>query len=197
MQALFRPFCPHSLIPVQLEKQLVTSLRATQSRGNIYILLRFRYPQGWESAPGTGSFSLVALWVLLHTCSTRLSGGMAGKRLAPLCSVPAWSLWSLLYHPSHSEVSLSDSTFQYVVFNVKFEVQGFSSPYTRSVCLKAGVDLRLLIQGPNSAHSHSWTAEAKVQTSGLVCRYVEYLWHISYLTDGKPVNTSEGLMHQC
>lgn len=65
MQAFFRPFCPHSLILVQLEKQLVTSLQATESRGNIDTLLRFRSPRGWERAPGT---ALAALPRLPRTC---------------------------------------------------------------------------------------------------------------------------------
>lgn len=46
----FRPFCPHSLIPVRLEKQLTTSLRATRSRGNIY-------PARTHISPGLGSWA--------------------------------------------------------------------------------------------------------------------------------------------
>lgn len=75
----FHPFCPHSLMLVQLEKQLVTSLQATWSRGNIYTLLRFRDLQGWEKAPGTGSSCLIALSVLLPACGTRLSGSRQGN----------------------------------------------------------------------------------------------------------------------
>lgn len=42
-------------------------------------------------------------------------------------SIPAWALWSLHCHPSHGEGSLGDCTLQDVVWNVKFEVQGFPS----------------------------------------------------------------------
>jgi len=158
--SFFLPFLSSLLNPGTVEKQLVTSLQATRSRGNIYTLLRFGYPQGWERAPGTGSFGLLALPELPAACGTRLCGSVAGKRSAPLCSLPAQSLLSLLCHPSRSAASLSDCTLQYVLlqyvlFNVKHQVQGFSSPYTRRRCLKAGVDLCLSIKGPNSAHSHS------------------------------------------
>lgn len=51
----------------------------------------------------------------------------AGKHLALPCSTPAWALWSLHCHPSHSEGSLSDCKLQDIVCNVKFKVQGFPS----------------------------------------------------------------------
>lgn len=195
--SFFLPFLSSLLNPGTVGKATHDKSMSNTVQGKYLHSVQIQISQGLGKGSWTGSFSLIALPVLLHACGTRLSGSAAGKHLAPLCSVPAWSLWFLLCHPSHSKVSLSDCTLQYVVFNVKFEVQGFSSPYTRSGCLKAGVDLWLLIQGPNSAHSHRWTTEAKVQTSGFVCRYVESLWHISYLTDGKPVNTSAGLLQQC
>lgn len=177
--SFFLPFLSSLLNPGTVGKATRDKSMSNTVQGKYLHSVQIQISQGLGKGSWTGSFSLIALPVLLHACGTRLSGSTAGKHLAPLCSVPAWSLWFLLCHPSHSKVSLSDCTLQYVVFNVKFEVQGFSSPYMRSGCLKAGVDLWLLIQGPNSAHSHRWTTEDKVQTSGFVCRYVESLWHIS------------------
>lgn len=119
MQAFFHPFCPHSLILVQLEQQLVTSLQAAWSRGNIYTLLRFRDLQGWEKAPGTGSSHLIALPVLFPACGTRLSGSRQGNTrlsLAPL------QLGLFGVCPSHGEGSLRDCTLQDVVCNVNFQV---------------------------------------------------------------------------
>lgn len=105
MQLFFHPFCPHSLILVKLEKQLVTSLQATWSRGNIYTLLRFRDLQGWEKAPGTGSSRLIALSVLLPACGTRLRGSRQGNTwLSPVPFQLRLFDLSIAIHPTVKEV---------------------------------------------------------------------------------------------
>lgn len=78
----------------------------------------------------------------------------------------------------------------YAMLSLKFRV--FPPLYQEQVPKGRGWSW-LLIQEPNSAPKVTDEPQ-RLKYKHLVCRYVESLWYISYLTDGKPANISKSLM---
>lgn len=117
----------------------------------------------------------------------------AGKHLAlPLVPLQL-GLFGLCIatHPTVKAVWVTaNCRILYAMLSLKFRV--FPPLYQEQVPKGRGWSW-LLIQEPNSAPKVTDEPQ-RLKYKHLVCRYVESLWYISYLTDGKPANISKSLM---
>ena len=206
MQAFFCPFCPHSLILVQL-KSNSWQVYKQHGPGEIFTLCSD------SDIPRAGKGLLEQAASVSLPCQSfqpPAAPGSVGawQGNARLPSAPfQLSLFYLYFaiHPAVQQVwatahySMFYCSMFYLMLNIKF--RGFPPLIPGEGAWRQGLIFACQLKGqilPTvTAQRQASTAEAKVQTGGLVCRYVESLWHTSYLTDGKLTNASDSLMPQC